>query len=280
MGRWLAVALACAVGVASAGDRLVVTGGAQQVEGAAGGGLVPWALIAGYGTRDQVGGSAFVTRIDTGDFDLGVGGLAVGLFDRVELSYARQRFYAGAVVPGLVLRQDVVGAKWRVAGDALYDQESPWPQVALGVQYKRNLDMAVPEAIGARRGSDMELYAAFTKLWLAGLAGRNVLANLTLRATRANQLGLLGFGGDKRDSHSLQAEASAAVMLTDRLALGAEYRGKPDNLSAFREDDFSDVFVAWFPNKRVAVTLAWVRLGSVAGIGGQDGAYLSLQLTD
>jgi hypothetical protein len=280
MGRWLAVAFACAVGAASAGDRLVATGGAQQVEGAAGGGLVPWAFIAGYGTRDQVGGSAFVTRIDTGDFDLDIGGIAVGLFDRVELSYARQRFDAGAVVPGLALRQDIVAAKWRVAGDALYEQDSPWPQVALGVQVKRNLDMAVPEAIGARRGRDTELYAAFTKLWLAGLTGRNVLANLTLRATRANQLGLLGFGGDKRDRHSLQAEASALVLLTDRLALGAEYRGKPDNLSAFREDDFSDVFVAWFPNKRVAVTLAWARLGSVAGIGGQDGAYLSLQLTD
>jgi hypothetical protein len=280
MGRWI---LAVFLGVASAavaGDRLVVTGGAQQLEGAAGGGLVPWAFIAGYGTRDQVGGSAFLTRVDTNDFDLVSGGVAVGILDRFEFSYARQRFDAGAVVPGLVLRQDIVGAKWRVAGDAVYDQASPWPQVALGLQYKRNRDMAIPEAIGAKRGSDTDLYAAFTKLWLAGLAGRNVLANLTVRATRANQMGLLGFGGDKEDRRKLVAEASVALMLTDRLAVGAEYRGKPDNLSAFREDDFSDLFVAWFPNKRVAVTLAWARLGSIAGLGGQEGAYLSVQLTE
>ena len=69
-----------------AGDRLLVTGGAHQVEGSGGGGLVPWALIAGYGTRDQVGGSAFATRVRTDDFTLSSGGVAVGLFDRIELS--------------------------------------------------------------------------------------------------------------------------------------------------------------------------------------------------
>ncbi|MBK8324011.1 MAG: DUF3034 family protein [Betaproteobacteria bacterium] len=280
MGRWILVAFLGVAFASVAGDRLVVTGGAQQLEGSAGGGLVPWALIAGYGTRDQVGGSAFVTRVRTNDFDLTAGGLAVGLFDRVELSLARQRFDAGAVVPGLVLRQDILGAKWRLTGDALYDQDSPWPQVALGLQHKRNRDMAIPEALGAKRGSDTDLYAAFTKLWLAGFAGRNVLANLTVRSTRANQMGLLGFGGDKEDRRRLEAEGSVALMLGDRLAVGAEYRGKPDNLSALREDDFSDVFVAWFPNKRVAVTLAWTRLGSIAGLGGQEGAYLSVQLTD
>ena len=120
---------------------------------------------------------------------------------------------------------------------------------------------------------------AATKVWLAGLAGRNVLGNLTLRATRANQLGFLGFGGDRGDSRKLQVEAALAVLLTDQLVLGAEYRAKPDNLGAFREDDFSDVFVAWFPSKRVAVTAAYVRLGSVAGKSSQGGAYLSVQLT-
>ncbi|OYW32390.1 MAG: hypothetical protein B7Z51_03330, partial [Methyloversatilis sp. 12-65-5] len=35
-----------------AGDRLIATGGVTQIEGAAGGGLNPWAVIAGYGTRE------------------------------------------------------------------------------------------------------------------------------------------------------------------------------------------------------------------------------------
>ena len=280
MNRFLAFVLALAASTAlHAGDRLLVTGGAHQVEGAGGGGLVPWALIAGYGTRDQVGGSAFATRVRTDDFRLDSGGVAVGLFDRVELSAARQRFDASSVVPGLTLRMETVGAKVRLFGDAVYDQDSPWPQLAIGAMHKRNTEMEIPTAIGARRGSDTDVYLSAAKLWLAGLAGRNVFANVTVRATRANQFGLLGFGGDRESSRSVVPEASAAVMLTDRLALGLEYRGKPDNLSAFREQDAGDVFLAWFPHRNFAATIAWAKLGSIAGRAKQEGVYVSLQLT-
>jgi hypothetical protein len=264
---------------AAGGDRLLATGGAHQVEGAAGGGIVPWALIAGYGTNRQVGGSAFFTRVDTDDFDLNAYGLAIGLYDRVELSFARQDFDAGSVIPGLKLKQDIYGAKVKVFGDAVYDQDRPWPQVSVGLMHKKNTDMEIPSAIGAKKGSDTDFYVAATKLWLAGFYGHNVLGNLTLRATRANQMGLLGFGGDRKNSRSVQPEVSLAVLLTDNLALGAEYRWKPDNLSAFKEDDYRDVFIAWFPHRNAAVTLAFARLGTIAGKPKQQGAYLSLQLT-
>lgn len=263
---------------AAAGDRLLATGGTHQVEGAGGGGLVPWALIAGYGTRDQPGGSVFATRLAVDDFDLQSYGVAVGLNDRFELSISRQRFDAASVVPGLTLATETLGAKVRVFGDALYEPDSPWPQVAVGLQHKRNTDMAVPTAVGAARGSDTDIYLAATKVWFAAVGGRNLLANLTLRATRANQFGLLGFGGDRKGSRSLQPEVSAAVLLTDRLALGVEHRFKPDNLAAFKEQDASDVFLAWFPNRHVALTAAFVRLGTIAGKPRQDGAYLSVQL--
>ncbi len=277
--RTIAVLFVFLCFAARAGDRLVVTGGAQQIEGAAGGGLVPWALIAGYGTREQVGGSAYATRVDTQDFKVDSFGVAVGFFDRWELSAARQSLDAGSVIPGLEIRVDTLGAKVKVFGDAVYDQDTPWPQVALGVLHKKNRDMVVPTAIGATSDSDTDFYVAATKVWLAGAAGRNVVANLTLRATRANQLGFLGFGGDRGDSRKLQAEAALAVLLSDRLVVGAEYRAKPDNLSALKEDDFSDVFMAWFPSKWIAITAAYARLGSVAGKSGQGGAYLSIQVT-
>ena len=266
-------------GACLAGDRLLATGGAHMVEGAGGGGIVPWAFIAGYGTNRQVGGSAFYTRVSTDDFDLESVGAAVGIMDRVELSFSRQKFDAGSVIPGLELETDTFGAKVKVFGDAVYDQDSPWPQVSVGLMHKRNKDMTVPTAVGAKKGKDTDLYISATKVWLAGMFGRNALATLTLRATRANQLGLLGFGGDKKDSRSLQPELSAAVLLTDTLALGVEHRWKPDNLGAFKEEDFSDVFLAWFPHRNVAVTAAWARLGTIAGKPKQDGAYISLQLT-
>jgi hypothetical protein len=174
---------------------------------------------------------------------------------------------------------DTFGAKVKVYGDAVYDQDTPWPQVAIGLEHKRNTTMTIPTAIGAKSGSDTEFYVAATKVWLAGFLGRNVLGNLTVRSTRANQFGLLGFGGDKKSSRSFQPEVSLAVMLTDNLVLGAEHRWKPDNLSVFKEEDASDVFLAWFPHRNVAVTAAWVKLGTIAGKPKQDGAYLSLQLT-
>ena len=277
--RSLATALCCFTGSAFAGDRLLATGGAQEIEGQGGGGVVPWALIAGYGTRDQIGGSAFYTGVHTDDFDLGVYGAAVGFFNRVELSYAKQDFDAGSVIPGLKLKQDIVGAKVRVYGDAVYDQDSPWPQITLGLQYKHNTTMTIPTAIGAKSDSDTDFYIAATKIWLAGFMGRNVLGDLTLRATRANQMGLLGFGGDNNNSRKVEPEVSLAVLLTDNLALGIENRWKPNNLSAFKEDNFGDVFLAWFPMRNVAVTGAYTSLGSIAGKADQKGPYLSVQLT-
>ena len=265
---------------ADAGDRLTGTWGVTQVEGAAGGGLVPWALIAGSGSRDQIGATAFATGWRSqGGYTLQAAGAAVGLYDTVELSLARWRFGLSDTVPGESIGLDVVGAKWRVWGDAVHDQDRWWPQVALGAQYKRNRDMAVPTALGARRGSDVDVYASATKVWLAGLAGRNTLANLTLRATRANQFGLLGFGGDRGDARRIEPEASLAVFVRDDVAFGSEWRSKPDRLSAFREQAAQDVFVAWYPSRHLSATLAWVNLGTVANKSSQHGWYLSVQAT-
>src|SRR5579862_2176785 len=110
------MALAWAAGAAStmsppadAGERLEWTGGVTQIEGAAGGGLVPWALIGGLGTDAEIGASAFVTYVSTQDFSLGSGGASIDIDDRVEISAARQRFDAASVIPGLTLGQDIVG---------------------------------------------------------------------------------------------------------------------------------------------------------------------------
>ena len=263
----------------AAGDRLVGTWGVSQIEGAGGGGLAPWALITGSGSRDQVGATAHVTAARTrGGYSLRTVGLAVGVYDTVELSVSRWRFGLSDTVPGESLGLDVIGAKWRVLGDAVHDQDRWWPQLALGVQHKRTRRDAIPEALGAKRSSDVDVYLAATKVWLAGLAGRNLLGNLTLRSTRANQFGLLGFGGDRNDSRSLRPELSLAVLLHDGLALGVEWRDKPDNLGAFDEDAAHDVFIAWFPHRTLSATLAWVDLGNIANKPSQSGWYASLQL--
>ena len=265
---------------AMAGDRLLATGGVMQIEGAAGGGLTPWALISGYGTREQVGGSVFHTRArTTGNFDLSLGGVSVGFNNRVELSYSQQRFGLSDTVPGEKIRMHTLGAKVRLFGDAVYDQDLWLPQVSAGIQYKKNEDFDLaPKALGAEKSSDVEYYLSATKLYLGAVAGRNLLLNVTVQATRANQFGLLGFGGDRGRSYELLPAASAAVMLTDNVIVGAEYRVKPDNLSVFKEQDAKDIFVAWFPMKNLSLTAAYVDLGNIADKSNQRAWYLSGQI--
>ena len=273
----LSLALPCA---ASAGDgRLLATGGATQVEGSAGGGIVPWAVLSGYGTAGQHGGTAFATRVDTGDYALTSYGAAYAWDNRLELSYARQRFELGELQRRLSLPTgrfdaEVIGAKLRLGGDLVY---TTMPQVALGVQYKRQLDFAIPRAVGARDDRGIDVYLSASKLFLAAVDDRHMLLNATVRSTRANQAGLLGFGGDRKAGRSLVLETTAAVLLDPHWAVGVEYRQKPDNLGFAREDDWRDVFVAWFPNKHVAVVAAYADLGSIATLDRQRGAYLSLQ---
>ena len=85
-------------GLASAGEgRLLATGGATSLEGAAGGGIMPWAVLAGYGERGEWGADVFATRVETGDYRLDVAGVAAAYGNRIELSYARQRFDLGTL---------------------------------------------------------------------------------------------------------------------------------------------------------------------------------------
>lgn len=280
--RLLALVLVATSGLAAAlaahgGERLLGTGGVTEVEGAGGGGLVPWALVAGLGTDAGLGGTAACTTVRPAHFQLDSCGAALGIRDRVELSAARWRFGLGQTVPGQQLRQDVFGFKWRIAGDAVFGDQ-PWlPQLALGLQYKHNLDFApAPQALGARRAASVDVYLAATRVWLDGPWHRSWLLDATLRSTEANQFGLLGFGGDRGARH-VEPEVSLGVFLSDHVIAGAEYRQKPDNLSVFRESRAWDAFLALVPHKRLSLTIAYADLGPIADHDHERGPYLSLQ---
>src|SRR3954465_9719087 len=105
------------------GNRLLATGGVMQIEGSAGGGAVPWALITGLGTDAQIGGSGFCTEARVQRFDLASWGVAAGFHDRVEVAFARQTFDLDEIIPGESIDVDVIGAKVRLFGDAVFDQD-------------------------------------------------------------------------------------------------------------------------------------------------------------
>ena len=301
-----AAALACAAfaGPLAHADtgKLVLTGGVSSVDGAAGGGITPWAVIGSNATDGEIGVSAHLSRARTQDYGLATYGVALGYKERVEFSLAQQDFDAGpalalngiapfGVRPGQHIKMDIAGLKVRVAGDAILDSDTPMPQVAVGLEYKRTRPGSIGSVLdflGART-SGTDFYVSATKLFMA----QGVLVNGTLRNTNANQNGLLGFGSAApgRNSRSWQPEVSVALLLRRNLAIGAEYRRMPNNLEALgraaglgdalRADDWKDLFVAWAPSKNLSLTLAYVQLGRIVpGITDnrkQSGAYLSAQ---
>lgn len=281
LGLCVLAAAVChpATGRAQDSGRLLATSGVTELEGAGGGGLVPWALITGYGTSDAAGANVHVTSAYLSDFTLQSTGISAGFFDRVELSYAHQWFNtdsAGSRLglgTGYVFDLDVIGAKIRLLGNAVYDQDSWIPQIAIGTEFKAADSHTVLAAIGARSPDGEDFYLAATKLFLAD----SVLVDATVRATKANQFGLLGFGGDRDNGYSAEFEGSAALLLLRDFAIGAEVRTKPDNLSFAKEGTAFDAFAAYFLNKHLSATLAVVDLGPVARQGSQTGLYISLQ---
>jgi hypothetical protein len=265
--------------------KLLLTAGFSDVDGVGGGGLVPWAVITGYGTDISWGANAHYTDVRLKDFDLETIGVAVGLFDRVELSAAQHKLdVTGTALEGVEVSQDVFGVKVRLAGDAIYGQNTWLPQIAVGAQIKRHggIDNAGaltnPRQLGATDEDGVDYYISGTKVFLS----QSLLVNLTLRHSKANQLGLLGFGGDQDRSAKLNLEATVGYLLTRKLAIGGEYRGKSDHLGADDEGAAWDLFLAYAPNRHVSIVAAYVNLGNILGPAttvnhDQTGSYISVQ---
>jgi hypothetical protein len=273
----LSACAACAHDLVN-GGKLLLTGGVSNVEGVGGGGIANWATITGYETKEGVGANVHATDVELPDYKLRTYGAAVGVFDRLELSYARQDFDTGStggklgLGNGFTFNQDIVGAKLKVAGDAVYDQT--WvPEISVGAEYKHADRGAIIHAVGGKSDTGVDYYVAATKV----LLNESLVLDGTVCMTKANQFGLLGFGGDKSDNYSAQFEGSAGYLISKRFVVGAEYRTKPDNLGFAKENDAWDVFGAYALNKHLSVTGAYVDLGSIATFKAQRGFYLSVQ---
>jgi hypothetical protein len=273
----LCVLVATAAPRAAEHGRLKATGGLVMIEGAAGGGLVPWAVMAGLSTNPGADAVLGLSSTQVNDFRLESIGLSASWNDRFELSLGRQQFAIDReLLPAGIdhrIGQTVLGAKLRVAGDLIFGD---LPQMALGLQYKHSDSDVLAGALGARRNDDVEAYFSVTRLFLAGPFDRNWLLNGTLRATRANETGLLGFGRADDNGYDLVGEVSAAMFFNPEFALGAEYRQKPEGLPGLGESDWRDVFIAWVPNERFSLALAWVDLGTIAARPDQDGVFISM----
>jgi Protein of unknown function (DUF3034) len=270
--------------------KLPLTAGFSDLEGAGGGGLVPLAFITGYGSNTSWGANAHFTNIQLRDIHLYTYGVSAGLLDRFEVSYTRQQLdFTSTALDGLGVKQDVFGLKVKLLGDAIYGQDTWLPQLAVGAQYKHNdgiknaasvglAGLINPEQLGAQAEHATDIYLAATKVFL----GESLLVNAVVRETKANQFGVLGFGGDRHRGYSTKPEGTIAYLLTRKLALGAEIRTGPHNLSVDDQTNAWTIFAAWAPTRNLSLVAAYLNIGSVlAPVTGvsrhQDGPYLSVQ---
>ncbi len=273
----LIMALAGVGGAHAANEgRLLATGGLVTMEGVAGGGIVPMATMAGLSTDPGWDWVVGASHTSVSDFSLATFGVAASFNDRVEISLARQRFDIDFDLPTGIpqsIDQTVLGAKVKLGGDLIFGSV---PLISVGLQWKQVDDFALAETLGAEDDSGIDGYFSVSRLILDGPFHRNWLFNGTLRATRANEAGLLGFGGGRNDGYRLMGEVSTALFFNPQWALGFEYRQKPENLDDVDESDWRDVFIGWFPNERVNVVLAYADLGTIANRSDQDGLFLSV----
>jgi hypothetical protein len=294
---------------ADTGSRLLTSGGITGIEGSAGGGLTPWAVIGGYGSQEQINGTAALQRLQLGDYQLTTAGVLIGFYDRFELSVQRQTLTVSsrvtsdavsALLPEAIkvaapgdITQDVLGVKGKLFGDVIFSENIWMPQMSAGIQFKKNHDFAtslslsdgsvflpgqgIPAILGARDDSGTDVYISASKLWLGGAMGNNVLMNLTARATKANALGLLGFGTSSDNSYSLEFEGSVVLLPSAHIAMGIEWRRQGDRLGGpAQEQTAYDIFLAYFPDKSLSVAVGYVDLGSLPFEKSAKGLYVSL----
>ncbi|WP_248679836.1 DUF3034 family protein [Sinimarinibacterium sp. CAU 1509] len=233
-----------------------LTGGVVTVDGAGGGGAVPWATISGYETRDGINGGVHYTYAPLANYTLHSYGATWGFYDRLELSYTNSvlpvdlnNLSTVALVGTLLgddaalgtdpwnteIKMDIYGAKLRLFGDAVYNSQNLIPQVAIGGFYKVNKDKTfVVDTLGASKAKDWEAYVAATKIFFP----ISTLINVTARYTAANQTGLTGFGscegtGNSKtcdDGKEVRLEASIAYLLNKNTAIGGEWQQHGSNL--------------------------------------------------
>lgn len=271
------ILLILASSIVNAGSRQLGTGAVMQVEGSSGSGIVPWATIAGYGESDETDFTLAYTFLDTSDYEFEAQGIAMGWHNRVELSLAKQSLdllTLGPAIglPGATLRQDVIGMKVRLAGNLVYTK---MPQIAFGLQYKKNQSFLIPSLVGAVDDSSLDYYLSASKLFLAQPFGFNGFATITIRSTEANEMGLLGFSGDLGSRH-INVETSIGMFLNSSWAVGFDFREKNSNLGFASESHWRDVFLAWIPNRHISVVAAYADLGDVATLTNQKGYYISV----
>ena len=200
--------------------------------------------------------------------------------DRLELGYGLDVLSLNdlpdliAAKTGMNMDDDAVflhnfNARLALLKEGAFDQ--PWiPAITIGAHYKYNdtvnsIDSDLNGTLSAigiedNDGIDYTLYV--TKM--TNFLPRPLLLNFGVRNSDAAHIGLLGFTGERE----FLFEGNAVLFVTDRFAIGGEYRQKPDNYAAIdglvaSEDDWWSVVAAYVINDSLTMSGGYFNLGDV-----------------
>lgn len=266
---------ACAVG-ASAQEQSEPKEGPplplHTIEGVGGLVLTPTAyLVNPQFELDLSKPAVSVQNVWVGDRDMQVLAATWAPSERVELGYAVNRLdlrdFASDVAkatPFTVSTGEVYLHHFNLRVQLINEKEcdEAWmPTVTAGVHYKYNSDINdIDREMGGTLiglgydddsdGVDLTLTASKT----VTCAGRPTILSAGVRASRAAQFGLTGFG----DEYLVSFEGGAVMLVTDQLALGAEVRQKRDQYADIPgivegEDTWWDVHAAYILNNNAEV---------------------------
>ena len=246
----------------------------HSIEGVGGLPITPTAYLANPGEEGEIFGKPAVSAqtIWVGDKDMQVVAATWTLLQRLELGYAVNRLAVDDL--DKEVRKSTGGAanigtdhiflhhfnaRLNVLPENMCDMN--WvPAVTVGAHYKYNANIdEINQDLGDgleaidyndNDGLDFTLTASKTITSLP----RPLMMSVGARASRASQFGLMGFG----DEYMVSLEGNVDVLVTDNLAIGAEYRDKPAVMGRVpdlvaRDDPWWDVHAAYFfsPNGSV-----------------------------
>jgi hypothetical protein len=277
----LMLSTAAAVAEEAAGDGPPLP--LHTIEGVGGIVLTPTAYLVNPGPPGtKVGKPAFATHFALiGDKDFEAFSVTWTLLERIELGYAFNRL-------GLDdLDDDILAATGiSISANEVYLHhlnlrvnvirenagDTNWvPAVTLGAHYKyndsiRDIDRDLAGTLTTlglddHDGIDFTLTASKTLTCLP----RPVIVSAGARASKAVQLGLLGF----TDDYAVTFEGNLLVLVTDRCAVGCEYRQKRGGMSAIpgliaKEDSWWDVHAAYIINNNMDIYATIGSAGDVA----------------
>jgi hypothetical protein len=206
--------------------------------------------------------------------------LTENLLGRIELGYSWERFALGELprkletATGADVHESAMNLQnFNIRGMLVKDGDfcTSWvPAVTAGIHYKYNQNWSTLNnelggalsSIGVthRDGLDFTLYT--TKL--VKVLPRPFLVSAGVRASKAAQIGLLGF----TDDYKATAEANFGLFVTDHFIIAGEYREKLSDYKqvpglVYKEHDWFTADAAYIVNNRLTVGAGYGYFGEV-----------------